>query len=25
VPIATNETHTNKFGGTYDRQSTSPY
>jgi len=25
VPIATNATHTNKFGGTYDRQSTSPY
>ena len=25
VPIATNETHTNKFGSAYDRQSTSPY
>jgi plastocyanin len=25
VPIATNETHTNKFGGAYDRQPTSPY
>ncbi len=25
VPIATNATHTNKFGGTYDRQPASPY
>jgi hypothetical protein len=25
VPIATNRTHTNKFGGAYDRQPTSPY
>jgi hypothetical protein len=25
IPIATNATHTNKFGGTYDRQPTSPY
>ena len=25
VPIATNATHTNKFGGAYDHQPTSPY
>lgn len=25
VPIATNQSHTNEFGGTYDRRPTSPY